>query len=378
MIYNQAKHRWFGNARLATRSFLLNLLVSFAMFFSTLQPASAVDHKTVIPVFFATDRVMDPDVSKLNYCNRQLPPDELTFGIKNIVLVGDASIEESAERLSGLGWWSLIDPNDPSPPSRTTTATKATLFENVKKVMAEGPQDRPLVLYIHGCCSDFNKTTTDAARLGRSMAAPVLAYAWAAIPPITAYNENGPVQSKSGKRFNDFLGELEKIVPANRIVLVGYSMGNRFLSESLKFRYWNYGKNPNYPKFKAACFMCADVPLRDTANQLEGIIWDSEHTIATKNDTDPALEASKLVNGFTTRFGAPRGDFKILHGKNNIQFYDIQPILSFKHDLPIELLAQIVRQDSTPYKPYVLEPRTKDLTTVKVRNKTEVHATIKE
>lgn len=344
--------------------------------------AFSADPKTVFPIFYSTDRTLDPNVPNLSYTSEQLAPDELMYGVKNIVLMNNGGANESAERLQGLGWWNLLDASDPNPPSRTTTLNESDFFSQVKTVADAGPADRPVVLYVHGCCSDFNKTTMDGARIASAMAAPVVVYAWAAIPPLTKYKDNEPAQANSAKRFNDFLSKLESQIGASRIVIVGYSMGNRFLQESLKVRYWNHGSNASFPKFRATCFMCADVPVYEFAAQNKSVAWCSNDTYISKNNTDGALTASNIVHGLYTRLGAPLLDFKKIRGAEHVMFYDTQPILPFKHDLPIDLLAQLIRSSDTDYQPenqpYSLKSAGPDVMKVGVRNPKKVHTTIKE
>lgn len=302
--------------------------------------------RIAVPVYFATDRQLNQTSTNLDYTDQQEQSDSLSFGVKNMVITENEYGETEADRIGGLGWWHVLSTNgvQSDPSVRNTTLTRQELLSKLKEIVDGGPSKRPLVVFVHGCCTSFNPSMENAARLARSLQAPVVSYAWAAIPPTAEkYRENEVRQRNSSKRFTDFLSDLESVVGPDRIVLVGHSMGNRFLHEALRFRYWNHGQNRTYPRFRCTAFAAADVNVDDFASDETAVAFNSEQTWITANDTDRALFLSQLQRGFYGRLGAPHGALRKLINTPGIEILEISRISRNSHDLPTLILTQVIR-----------------------------------
>jgi hypothetical protein len=312
---------------------------------------SLASNKLVIPIFYATDRVLNSSyTANIAFTDDQAKPVAVSCGIKNIVLVDQPDISDF-DRIHGLGWWNVLPGTDPGKPLvNNTTLNSEQLISQIKKIIDDGPENRPLIVYVNGCCIGFDKSLEDGAKIASSLDAPVLVYAWAAKPPtMEQYRENEIRQRNGAKAFTEFLESLEQGVGSDRIVLLAHSMGNRFLHETLKYRYWNHGSNPAYPKFRAVGFGCADVNVDDFASDEPGIAFNSEHIIVTKNNTDPALLGSQVQRGFYGRLGAPLNALNKLIKTEGADLYGIEGLYFKTHAFPLPIFIDLIRQQEGGY-----------------------------
>lgn len=312
--------------------------------------------KLVVPVFFVTDRALNLNDNNLGYGLVQVQDEpglsKIACGVKNIVLEGADTSGITAERMSGLGWWNILpgaNSADLTPVIKNTTKSQQDLLAQISAIVNEGPADRPLVLFVNGCCQSFDDSTKTAANISKELGAPVLVFAWAAIPPtLQKYRENEFRQEQSKRRFVSFLSELEKLVPPERIILIAHSMGNRLLFEALRTRYFNYGKNTSHPKYAFAMFACADLNTNNFIAEKKGIAFNSKLTWVTKNNTDPALIGSEIQRIFyERRLGAPITSMNKYLDVPGLQVLDIESLYRLKHDLPIPLFPTLFQSGAT-------------------------------
>ncbi len=259
---------------------------------------------------------------------------------------------QNPERIAGLSWWySLGDIDQSRPLLKNTTLTQDQLIKQVAAEISGGPPNRPLVIYIHGCCVPYWKSMEAASEVACSLEAPVLLFAWAAVPPTeTKYRLNEDRENSGEERFIRLVESMEASIPASRIVLVAHSMGNRLLYAILKTRYYAHGKDAGLPKFACAAFACADVNVNDFANDEGRIAFNTTQTWITKNNTDPALALSTIQRGLYDRLGRPQAALKRLINTDGVDLLDIEEVYWNKHDLPLPILNQAIRMSDTDYK----------------------------
>ena len=323
-------------------------LFVFALLCVIQLPAKASD-KLAIPIYFVTDRVLDTSSnSELNYSDLQLAERSLNYGIKNIVLVGKNIDSDVTERASGLGYWSPIDASSTAAVANKTLS-ESEFFDKLTETV-NSDSKRPLILFLHGCCQPYKASMETAARLEKAFESPVLLYSWCSIAPTDKlYRENEIRQRNGAGVFYDFLNKLESRVPPEKIVIIAHSMGNRFVHEALKTRFWNRGSNKECPRFRDVIFACADVNVDDFASDERDVAFSCNKLIITKNDTDPALTLSQIQRGFYGRLGAPGWALKKLLSNGTGEIIDITGFYRNSHDLPIPILVDLVRGEEGGY-----------------------------
>lgn len=324
------------------------VIVSFFVSTPLAGVCAETELKTVaVPVFFATDRPLDvQSAANIRYTDQQLPEPQLNYGVKNIVVTGAGIPDGSSERTLGLGWWTPIGTGNKTAPLRNVTLTRDELFSQLKEIVNSGPLKRPLIVFLNGCCQPFDTAANYAATLSRYSESPMLLYAWAALPPTTQkYRENEQRERQGERRFHEFLSALEKEIPPERLVLVGYSMGNRLLFHGLRQRFFEHGSNPNYPKLRGVVFGCADVNVDDFASDQNYITFNSKQTWVTKNDLDKALNMSQLQRGLYGRLGAPKSATNRLLQSTTLDILDIRPLMGISHDFPYAYLTDVIRNE---------------------------------
>lgn len=328
------------------RSAMFSLICLLVLLSEIFSAALAQQGKLVIPIYYATERILDIGSSELTYTDGQISGDLLSYGVKNV----DQSLGENpvvyGDRTRGLEWWSKlpsVSATDLSAQFRSKTLTKQEFLENIKNIVSDGPSKRPLIVYVHGCCASYPPGLEASAQLEKNIQAPVLLYSWAAIPPTTQkYRENEIRQKDGTKRFVAFLEELEKVVPPERTILVAHSMGNRFLYEAMRIRYFRHGSNTGYPKYQAIAFTAADVQLDDFISDEKDVAFNSNKIWITSNDSDPALSASSFQRGFYDRLGAPKGKVVKLITTDGVEVYKISEIYHNSHALPSDVISQLI------------------------------------
>ncbi|MCW5824233.1 MAG: alpha/beta hydrolase [Cyanobacteria bacterium TGS_CYA1] len=310
-------------------------------------PVFAQSQKLVIPTYFATERVFDNGSTGIDYTDGQISGSLLNFGVKNIDVVDTGYPEMDSERSRGLGWWTKLpsaSEADFGKHLRSITLTKSEFFSNIRAIVNDGPTKRPLIVYVNGCCAPFSPGMVHAAKIERSIQAPVLLYSWAAIPPtMQFYRENENRQKQGIERFVLFLEDLEKEIPPEQTILVAHSMGNRFLYEALRLRYYEkHRKDPSSPRYLGAAFAAADVNADEFASEEKAIASTCQHIWITANNTDPALAASSLQRGLYFRLGAPFMVINKLISTANVDVFGIAEEYPKSHELPIPVLSQII------------------------------------
>lgn len=336
----------------AIRKILIALLAFISVLCCTfLAPLAGMAETVMVPILYATDRILDQSAtSSIAFSNCQ--SDRLSFGIKNMPIVSPAATNDPSY-LNGLGWWSIMPGQVPgAAPFPNTTLTEKDFFVQVKESIESGPSDRPLIVFAHGCCTDFEGGMVNAAKLANECEAPVILYAWCSIPPtMEKYRENEDTQRKNARFFSRFLSALSEYAIPERTVLIAHSMGNRFLHETLKDRYWDHEKEPSYPKFKCTIFACADVSIDDFASDEKAMAFNSQKTYVTKNDLDPALLMSMAQRGGYGRLGAPLKRLDRILSTDGVDVVAIEQVFGKNHALPVAVVSDLVNKQRRSYRP---------------------------
>lgn len=300
---------------------------------------------TGIPVFFVTDRVLnDIETSCLDYKNIQLPEEQVNYGIKQVVPQNCDLSQIDPAAMSGLGWVSAKDYKDLSQVPKTyrdITLRETDFFKKLHEVLDPLPESRPILVFAHGCCTDFRDSIGKAGTLARYYCCPVVMYAWCAIPPtIPKYRDNEDTEANSEARFDAFMRRMEQEFHPGRIVVVAHSMGNRLVFNYMKARYSRYGSNPHHEQFKSTIFACADVKVTEFIANEERVAYNSQLTWVTANDWDKALLGSYVQSALYDRLGAPKQHLSQLTHTREVMIADTHPCMGASHDLPFQLISQ--------------------------------------
>jgi esterase/lipase superfamily enzyme len=248
-------------------------------------------------------------------------------------------------------------------------STQDELFADVKKFIDEHPQ-KTLLLYVHGCCIDFPESLSAAKILSNSMNMPVLLYAWPATPFHTnvmsafGYHANEQAELDTELKFGFFFGNFENELPEHgRIVVMAHSMGNRLLLRELHTNATLIKRSErSFIPFKSIIFANADIgatqfEIHDAAH----IGRNSNQIIVLINRNDKALLASSQMHEGARMGAVGRGsntrqtNVKDPYWQNYPKTPQIKVVdytdetktvsLSVEHDIPIDLLKQLISTD---------------------------------
>ncbi len=222
----------------------LYLLTVLLCLFASAQPAQAAELAARflrVPVFFITDRNLEPTKSG-----------EVDFGphrkylgdCKHEPFMGSAycvveNIEKKplSDHLKDLGW-SKAEAGDKSGAFKITPLTddsfekvQDTFYSNVSE-KARLTDDKNIFVFAHGYKNPFHGALRTAATLAYNSERPVIFYSWPSVAKLRSYTSDENNVEWSQEHFNDVVTRLEKLCtddPTLKVRLMAHSMGTRLL-----------------------------------------------------------------------------------------------------------------------------------------------------
>lgn len=207
-----------------------------------------------VPVFFVTDRETKDNRDKDIDFGAQLnePLNHTVYGVR----AADIPAHRAPQTIDTLSTWAFCDslttdPNrrclTPSTASNLPTSTtvpiapanarcescsdqKFNSFSDMAvklRAAVEKSGRKSFLVFVHGCCVGFRKSIQQAGDLAASAQVPVVMYDWGS--PWGNYAGSALACPRSQERFNQFLMDIAKEFPEERIGIVALSMGGQLV-----------------------------------------------------------------------------------------------------------------------------------------------------
>lgn len=293
----------------------------------------------IVPVYFATDR-------------RNASNDPQTFDFKEQVIenVEHVSYGVFTDRFALHDYKAPKEPkllscaysvksNSIEPSSDKLCADSKLEFEALSKALkVAGANEKGVLVHVHGCCMGFNYAAHEAAMTAAWLNTPVVLYDWGS--PFGAYAGSLQACERSQERFNKFMTALKNEIPANKITLLGFSLGNQLIVDHCL-------QNKEPVAYKDIIMVRPDVDLVAFKSHLPKLSQAGEqlHLYLAKNDVALHLSGSlrKMANLWapSQRLGVSQPTFFEYPNLTVLDVSKVDPL----HSIPNAVMADIARND---------------------------------
>ena len=310
------------------------------------------DNWLVVPIFFVTNRKPVPDRSQVDYLEE--PNDGgVLVGVKNVIIPVPHDVDVSDDTCKKMGWRrvrtqkALTIAEAPPLPAAVPVATRhmdrkemVPAFDAYRKESGTAE----VLFFVHGCCVTFDKSLERAAVLATHMRCPVVLYNWVSPTGFRRYLENETRLEQTLDGFYELLTEVETMVPAGQITLVGHSMGARFLDVALVRRFDRLQCTGGGSKFNEVVMSNADVDARSFLNHNGQFTSNCKRTRIYFSTDDDRLMGSAVAHGGFERLGEPGGYLAGLCRNRSQDLIDITG-LGTGHNFPYTVVAAMHHND---------------------------------
>lgn len=231
--------------------------------------------------------------------------------------------------------------------SPSCKVSEDSFFERIKAHAATG---KPMIVFLHGCCSGESAALQKARGLATNCSMPVIMFRWPAFGSVLDYNANENVLNRGKGRILRFLDELETVLPANQTILIGHSMGTRVLVEALDRRSGSLKALLKAP-YRLSVLAAADTEAEPFCQEIGAIARASTKTVVLVNKSDKALICSSQLHQQFPRLG-DFGEVSFDDSKEHaFQILDVSELSlgPTSHDMPIDLISTMVKRLYAPY-----------------------------
>lgn len=292
------------------------------------QPVKCVD----IPVLFGTDRQQIAGSQNLVYGMREVPV-PLKVPVSNLLL--------------SLGWHMNAHPPESLVELRSMKEEKPTQIMNrssFKTALMKNVGSGDCLIFIHGFNNTFDNAMDRVSELSSFYLIPAVAYSWSAdksssiVEMKDVYKKSETDVTQSDMPFKDFMKTVLDVIPADRIVLVGHSMGCRLLERYLEDRSLTAECSK---QFKEANFCSADVDAATFVKRAQSIVRTSKKVRVICSELDVAMQASRRLHGYT-RLGEGKGNVNALpHYGIEVVNVSAAVVNGFDHDMSDWLMSEL-------------------------------------
>ncbi len=306
-----------------------------------------------IPILFATDRAQKfSDSKEIDFGIQVIVPIEAMFyGIKREDARCNIQDDAARQKLRDSGWL-IYPPETTKKADRELFREQESLFEksqvfggdgftdliNRTKAMLDTAPTREVVIYVHGCCLDFNGSMRQAADLASSVRAPVIAYCWGC---SKGYAGSSLAYPRTQERFNKFLEHVLAALPNERICVVSNSIGTQLITNfCLQRRPEDYGGR----NIDEIILSRADIDDVAFKSQLEYINRHSKKIIVYVAKNDFQINVSGTLRWFfyPKQHGERAGHLRsALQSEPSLTVLDVSP-LKLGHVIPYDSVADIL------------------------------------
>lgn len=324
-----------------------------------------------MPIFLATDRkfIESDDKNEIDFGKQIIDPlDAISYGVVREDSHCTAPGEDQCKALKDAGWFIYAPQTEPKSKEEQAEEIKKTVdprfqpqvfhesgFEQMTSALdqalkSQTTERRSFVVYIHGCCLDFRGSMEQAADLASSVQVPVVAYSWGC---STGYGGSSLAYPRTQERFNNFMIDLLKRFPKDRICIVGNSIGNQLLINfCLQCRPGDYGR-----QIDEIVISRGDIDDVAFKSQLKHVEDHAQKVIlyVAKNDFQINLSGTLRWFFYPTMHGERAGHVRAgLYSNPTLTVLDVSP-LKMGHVIPYDSLADLFRngglvpEESTSY-----------------------------
>lgn len=273
------------------------LLLPVAVWASEMSP----EKNAVAKVFYATSRRWDGksftqergDASKHSFgtCKVHFPKADTRWDIRTYFTALEA---QGWEQEAGNKKW------------LTTNVWRNDSFDNfVAGIRPAVDAAGEVVIYIHGYDNSFDDSTIDGAKLSSYLKVPVVAYSWPTPKTVAPTPRNYHIAENdvnwSQQPFSNFVREMLKEFPGQRVSIVCHSMGSRLVVGALHDLFPDGGE----PVLKEVAFASADYDSDTFVQRAGKSISAAKVTRLYISPADKAMGVSQWLVGGNTRMGAP-------------------------------------------------------------------------
>ncbi len=343
---------------------LIVLLVIFLAFQCAPAWAASKDNARKIlsmPIFFVTDREKMPDRGDHQDFGVQMiePIDSLYYGCQQVNV---KLTDKEAQEVDNLPTWGWSMRGEKEPVTADPGEFKSQIFDKendfqslvaaVRKAM-ELNNRKELILFVHGCCINFEGSMNQAAALEEATRIPVINYAWGAVKGN--YGGSSMTLPRSQERFNSLVRRLLKEFPDEKITLAGNSVGNMMIVEYCL----ETCEHIDTRKFDNIILSRADMDAFAFKTQVQHVVRQAKHVSLYVAKNDPQINLSGVLRWF---FNPKDGSERVGNTRSAPMFNSDQPIvvydvsaLKLKHIMPHRAVAELLNnngiapQDSPVY-----------------------------
>jgi len=302
-----------------------------------------------IPIYFVTDRKLDENANGLKFTNVR-NENTLSYGVEYLPVPASKSACQSLDDLRSIGWYKMLGNLEFGPSSlfipddlskfKTTTLSKTELIQQVKQQVDSCAQHE-IILLLHGCCVNHTDTVKRAGNLAIQFRRPILVYDWCALPPIGQYVRNEALYEQAKDNFFDFMDALDGTIHHNSVIMVGHSMGARFLDDYLQ-KMADLKRVAGDEQFNDVFWAQADVDAESFIHHQPKIAKTWQHCHISTSNKDTALQMSGIPR--YPRLSNP--GMLLLNNLAKLGRENIVDTSHFKfgpagHDMPMWLMASM-------------------------------------
>lgn len=310
------------------------------------------ESRVSLPVFFATDRAQVITTKKDIDYGKQIiyPLDALSYGFKR--MDSTCLLPDNMESLVKSGW--LVYPAEAKKKTqRENFAIESnaevshaipSFDEMVAKIKTslESSQRKGIVIYVHGCCLNFNESMQQAADLASSVQIPVVAYSWGC---SMGYAGSSMAFPRTQERFNRFLIQMLNAFPDEKISVVSSSIGTQLVHNfCLQRRPEDYANRKGIDEL---IFSRADLDDVAFKSQLDSVVRHSKKLVfyVSKNDFQINVSGTLRWFFFPSQHGERAGHLRSgLQSEPSLTVLDVSP-LKMGHVIPYESVADLLEHD---------------------------------
>lgn len=306
----------------------------------------------VVPVFYATNRKYAGTDGSIVYSD---DPNNsgLLFGVKNIAVPAAPPFKPTAEKCEKMQWQAVESSKPGVPPeiSQEKCSLKDKILareEIIKDFDSYKTTSGTLnsVIFVHGCCANFDTSMKRAAKVGAHLGTPVLLYDWVSPVGFSRYLQNETRVQQTTDDFCRFLNNVEKISEPGSVTLLGHSMGATFVDQAMVRRAIKNECAPLKP-FREIIMSNADVDAETFLKHVEEFAGNGSKVRIYFSTDDDRLSTSATAHGGFPRLGAPGNLLDELASAKNITLYDITQ-LDTGHEIPFSAVAAIRESGDAP------------------------------
>jgi esterase/lipase superfamily enzyme len=313
------------------------------------------DRYTVVPVFYGTDRAsIGGGGTRLDYgCERG----ELVFGIAEVSVPDDHRMGK-VERPS---IWKLEFREDPDKHVVVLEVGSLSLTEftaRARVLLSQGKNE--ILLFVHGYNVGFIDAVSRTAQIAYDLHFEGLAalYSWPSEGSVYKYTVDENNVDWSRPRFAQFLSNIREKTGAETIHIIGHSMGNRLVAETLATM--ADGPSSAGARIRQVAFAAPDLDAKTFKDLAVKFQRKADRFTLYASSHDKALQASKLIHKYP-RAGESGMDLVITASIDTVDATAVDTSLighSYYGDNRSVLadLFQLIRSGTPPEERFGLKP----------------------